>query len=356
MFFVLKISEPVSMVIINDNQIYEQEHSPMKRISTILIPLALVSAVVILSTGCANQAGVEKAENVYNNYRPEKIQDLGSTKTLAILPLIDYYTAAPELKGEPGVSYLIKTDHSTILFDVGFNQEETDPSPLQHNMTLLNITMDDFDTIVISHNHPDHVGGFDNMKRETFSLGMEQVDLKGKRVFTPIPMTYPGITPVCSPEPTIIAPGVATIGTIPRQLFLAGWVEEQALAVNVEGKGIVLIVACGHQTVKKILERTGKLFDEPIFGIIGGLHYPVPDGRIRKFGLDVQPIVSTESPFRGVSEEDVTADIERVKAVHPAIVSLSPHDSSDEVLDRFRSEFGDTHKDLLVGELIIVGE
>ena len=346
----------MGMLVITSNRTCEQERSPMKTIPTILVTLALVSAAFILSTGCANQAGVEKAENVYNNYRPEKIQDLGSTKTLAVLPLIDYYTAAPELKGEPGVSYLIKTDHSTILFDVGFNQEETDPSPLQHNMTLLNITMDDIDTLVISHNHPDHVGGFDNMKRETFSLGMEQVDLKGKRVFTPIPMTYPGVAPVCSPEPTIIAPGVATIGTIPRQLFLAGWVEEQALAVHVEGKGIVLIVGCGHQTVEKILDRTGKLFDEPIFGIIGGLHYPVPDGRIRKFGLDLASIVSTESPFKSITNEDVTADIERIKAVHPEIVSLSPHDSSDEVIGRFRSEFGETYKDLLVGELIIIGE
>ena len=329
----------------------------MKTISNILFPVALLSiSCLLFCTGCTNQAGVEKAEKIYNEYEPDKIQDLGSTKTLAILPLIDYYTAAPELKGEPGVSYLIKTDHSTILFDVGFNQEETDPSPLQYNMNLLNITMDDFDTIIISHNHPDHVGGFDNMKQKTFSLGMKQVDLTGKRVFTPIPMTYPGITPVCSAEPAIIAPGVATIGTIPRQLFLIGWVEEQALAVNVEGKGIVLIVGCGHQTVKKILERTEKLFDEPIYGIIGGLHYPVPDGRIRKFGLDVQPIVSTESPFRGISEDDVTADIERVKAIQPEMVCLSPHDSSDEMLDRFRTTFGETYKDLLVGELIIIGE
>jgi 7,8-dihydropterin-6-yl-methyl-4-(beta-D-ribofuranosyl)aminobenzene 5'-phosphate synthase len=329
----------------------------MKNISKIILPAALLSiGCLFLITGCANQAGVEKAERIYNEYQPEKIQDLGTTKTLAILPLIDYYTATPELKGEPGVSYLIKTDQTTILFDVGFNQEETDPSPLQHNMEQLDITMEDFDTIIISHNHPDHVGGFDNMKQKTFSLGNEQIDLTSKRVFTPIPMTYPGITPVCSSEPTIIAPGVTTIGTIPRQLFLAGWTEEQALAVNVEGKGLVLIVGCGHQTVKKILGRTEKLFDEPVYAIIGGLHFPVPDGRIRKFGLDLASIVSTESPFKEITEEDVTADIERIQAIHPEIVSLSPHDSSDEVVDRFRTTFGDTYQELLVGELIIIGE
>jgi len=329
----------------------------MKKAVKSLFSAVLFSIVcIIVFAGCANQAGVEKAEKIWREYRPEKIQDLGSTETLAILPLIDFYTVTPELKGEPGVSYLIKTDHNTILFDVGFNQDETDPSPLEYNMNLLDITIDDFDTIVISHNHPDHVGGFDRMNQKTFSLGNEQVDLKGKTVFTPMPMTYPGLSPICTTGPNIIGPGIATIGTIPRQLFLVGWIEEQALAVNVKGKGIVIIVGCGHQTVKKILERTRQLFSEPIYGIIGGLHYPVPDGRMFKFGLDVQPIVSTESLFKGISEEDVKADIERIKALNPKIVSLSAHDSSDEALDKFRTAFGTTYRELLVGDLIIIGE
>jgi len=68
-------------------------------------------------------------------------------------------------------------------------------------------------------------------------------------------MTYPGLKPICTENPTIIGKGVATIGTIPSQLFLFGFTHEQALAVNVEGKGIVLIVGCGHQTLPKILKR-----------------------------------------------------------------------------------------------------
>jgi len=59
-----------------------------------------------------------------------------------------------------------------------------------------------------------------------------------------------------------------------------GRIDEQALAINVEGKGIVLVVGCGHQTLDKLLTRTAQLFGEPIYGVIGGLHYPVPRGRI----------------------------------------------------------------------------
>ncbi len=325
----------------------------LKESFNIILSFAVCISVL---TACANQKGVDRAEKIWREYNPPRIQNQGKTKTLTVLPLIDYYTSNPELMGEPGVSYLIQTDHNTILFDVGFNQEETDPSPLQHNMKQLGVAIQDFDTIVISHNHPDHVGGFEFMDRTTFSLGNEQMDLTGKRVFTPIPMTYPGLNPICSKEPAIIGPGVVTIGTIPRQLFIAGWTEEQALAVNVEGKGIVLIVGCGHQTVQKILERTEQIFSEPIYGIIGGLHYPVPDGRIRKFGLDVQPIVSTESPFQGITMEHVMADIEKLKARKPSIVSLSAHDSSDEAIEKFREAFGTAYRELRVGDRITIDE
>jgi len=81
----------------------------------------------------------------------------------------------------------------------------------------------------------------------------------------------------------------------------------------------------------------------------------VPDGRIRKFGLDVQPIVSTESPFRGITMEYIIADIERLKARKPEIVSLSAHDSSDEAVEKFREAFGIAYRELRVGEPIIIG-
>ncbi len=314
-----------------------------------------VFSYTVMLPACANQAGVEKAERLWKEYRPLKIRDFGSTQTLSILPLIDYHTMDENLVGEPGVSYLIQTDHHTILFDVGFNQKGTEPSPLECNMKRLGVALQDIDTIVISHNHPDHVGGFENMEKKTFSLGKTQADFTGKRVFTPTPMTYPGLEPACITEATVLGPGIATIGTIPRQLFLLGWTDEQALVVNVANKGVVIIVGCGHQTVPKFLKRVDDIFTEPVYGIIGGLHYPVPDGRIRKFGLDVQPMVSTESPFRGITMEDVQDNIEQIKAVKPAIVALSPHDSSDEALESFRQAFGPAYRELRVGDRIIIG-
>ena len=242
--------------------------------------------------------GIQVAERAWREHEPPALRDFGSTHSLSILPLVDWHAKGPGLQTEAGVSYLIQTDWSTILFDVGFNRRSRDPSPLLHNMQALGIGLNDFDTIVISHNHADHVGGMKWPRHRTFSLGNEQLDLSGKRAFTPVPMTYPGLTPVHAKDPTVIAEGVATTGTIPRQLLI-GWVEEQALVVNVAGKGLVLIVGCGHQTVPKLVSRTQAVFSEPIHGLVGGLHYPVPKGRAVVLGLPLQKLIASgDGPLR----------------------------------------------------------
>jgi 7,8-dihydropterin-6-yl-methyl-4-(beta-D-ribofuranosyl)aminobenzene 5'-phosphate synthase len=41
----------------------------------------------------------------------------GAVRQLTLLPLVDFHTADPALKTEPGVSYLIKADDTTILMD-----------------------------------------------------------------------------------------------------------------------------------------------------------------------------------------------------------------------------------------------
>lgn len=320
----------------------------------IVVVVVLGVAVAFAVAQVRLSRGIEKAERVFEETRPSPIGDFGSTASLTILPLVDWHASRPELQTEAGVSYLVRTDHSTILFDLGENLGKKDPSPLLHNMQALGIGVEDFDTIVISHNHLDHVGGMKWSRRKTFSLGNEQRDLGSKRAFTPEPMTYPGLEPVHSEDPTVIAPGVATTGTIPRQLFI-GWVEEQALVVNVAGRGLVLIVGCGHQTVPKLISRTRAVFSEPIHGLVGGLHYPIPKGRAVVLGLPIQKLVgSGNGPFSPITAEEVKENIAELQDLNLAVVGLSGHDSDDAVLEQFRSTFGSAYRDVRVGEPIVV--
>lgn len=299
--------------------------------------------------------GKRKAELQWQRSTVRKIRNLGATKSLEIIPLIDWYTSSEDLKGEAGVSYLIKTDKNSILFDVGYNMGQNDPSPLLHNMKQLGITLDDFEAIVISHNHLDHVGGMKWQRQRSFSLTNHQIDLGKKSVYTPIPMTYPGLDPICTKNPTVIAKGVATIGTIPNQDFFLGWIEEQALAVNIEGKGIVLIVGCGHQTLPKIVKRAEALFEEPIYGIIGGLHYPVTDSRVKIMGIKMQKYLGIcKFPWRPITMDIVQKNIDFLRKRNPKVVSLSAHDSCDASIAAFRSAFLTAYKEIKVGERIVI--
>jgi 7,8-dihydropterin-6-yl-methyl-4-(beta-D-ribofuranosyl)aminobenzene 5'-phosphate synthase len=287
-----------------------------------------------------------------------KLGDVGTVKRLSILPLVDWYTApnsGKTLVGEAGVSYLIRADDTTILFDVGLNARGEHPSPLLRNMATLEVSLEEVDYIFISHLHLDHVGGRAYQRAHTCGLSEERLNLDGVTAFVPVPMTHPTARVEVEEEPRVIAPGIITLGPIPRQLFFLGWTPEQSLAVNVEGKGIVLIIGCGHSTIQHIVDRAEGLFDAPLYGVIGGLHYPVTASRLTRFGLPLQRILGTGKwPWDPINRDDVAAGIEYLQGRQPRLVALSPHDSCDWSLGAFRRAFGGAYRNLQVGEVIEV--
>lgn len=324
------------------------------------ITFGLVLLVVLLVAGAAflelrQRRGVREAAEQFASYLPPRIGDFGATKTLSILPLIEWHTASPELRGELGLSYLIETDEHRILFDVGHNASKESPSPLEHNMQALGVTLDGIDTIFISHNHLDHVGGFQRQSERTFSIGLQQAPLPpGVRAFVPIAMSYPGISPIHASEPMRIGDGVATTGTVPRQLVI-GWIDEQSLAVHVEGRGVVLVVGCGHQPIPNLLLRYDQVFSEPLYGIVGGLHLPVPEGRMKLLGLDGQRLLASgDGLFSPLAMADVEEQLALLRERKLGVIGVGGHDSSDEVIEMFSEAFGEAYRYVRVGERIVI--
>lgn len=302
-------------------------------------------------------AGRKRVYKELKHMPDRKLSPFGSVKRLSILPLIDFYADNDKLKTEAGVSYLIKADNTTILLDVGFNFRRKHPSPLLQNMQALGIKSQDIDMIFISHLHSDHVGGMQEQKKGIFSISQGPVELREIPVYAPGNLSpshwNPGPQAEVVKEPRILKDGIASIGVIPRFLFIMGYTSEHSLAINVEGKGIVLIVGCGHQTIERIIARTKILFDEPIYGIIGGLHLPVKGGRIMLGPLNVQQIVGCDKPpWHGLGEEDVKSAIAAIKKENPRLIALSPHDSSDESLAQFKCAFQENYHELKVGKEI----
>ena len=289
----------------------------------------------------------------------EVLFNLGTVKNLSILPLIDFYATDVNLKTEPGVSYLIKADDTTILMDTGLNRKKEHPSPLLHNMKILGVTPDELDAIFISHLHLDHVGGMQAAKNKQFSLSQGLLPLSEIPVYAPVSISpspwNPGPQTKITQNPEKLKEGIASIGVIPRYLFLMGHTLEHSLAINVENKGIVLIIGCGHQTIERILERARALFQEPIYAIIGGLHFPVKKGRIMLGPLNLQNIAGSDRmPWHGINAQDVHNAIKAIQQVNPQFVALSPHDSSDWSIDQFKIAFKEKYHEIIVGKRLVL--
>lgn len=325
----------------------------------IIIPAIVVFVGIILALFVALVArfyfGRRRAEKAWNDSTYPKLGDMGSVSRVSILPLIDRKTSREDLSGEGGVSYLIRADDTTILFDVGLNRKNEHPSPLLRNMQALDVDPNEIDAVVISHLHADHVGGLGLQRGHSFGISTEPIDLNGKTAFVPEPMTHPTARVEVVTGPRVIAPGVASLGPIARQMFFFGWTLEQPLAVNIRDKGILLISGCGHPTLQRIIARAEMLFDESVYGIVGGLHYPVTASGVVVMGLPMQRILGTGKwPWDPISKTDVAGSIDYLKKRNLHLVALSPHDSCDWSLDAFRDAFGDAHRDLLVGQEIAI--
>lgn len=321
--------------------------------------IALFVAVMAIGLGAfelRHREGVERANQAFSSYRPPRLGDFGETRSLTITPLVDYHVGRSELIGEVGLSYLVETDEHRILFDVGHNARAESPSPLEHNMRELGIAPSSIDTVFISHNHLDHVGGMQRQQERSFSMGNEQVELSHPDIqaFVPVSMTYPGLSPIVADEPMSIGRGLATTGTVPRQLVI-GWIDEQSLAINVAGLGVVLIVGCGHQPIPNLLRRYDQLFDEPLYGIVGGLHLPVPEGRLRMVGLDVQRVLASgDGLFSPLTRVEIEEQLALLKERDLGVIGVGGHDSSDEVIALFAGEFGEAYRYVRVGEPIVI--
>lgn len=256
---------------------------------------------------------------------------LEATTTLEILPLYEEASANGELFSGHGVSYLLTTDTGSILLDVGNNPEKAQPSPLLQNMEDLGIALDGIDALVISHAHPDHLGGVEAWKEGVISIGPLLRNVPGIEVYAPVELQDPEL--VVSRDPTLISSGVATTGALPyREVFPLnlsdpiGW--EQALIVNVKDRGLVLITGCGHPGLEDLINRAEELYAQPVIAVVGGLHY-------------------------GNSEaQDLAGPIGFLLEKQPELVALSPHDSEAAALDAFKEAFPVSFQILEVGRTI----
>ena len=213
---------------------------------------------------------------------------------------------------EHGFASLVTVQRSgrsaTLLYDGGLS-----PDALSWNMEKLGLPMDQIAAIVLSHGHIDHHSGFEKVIRKINHQGLPLIVHPDvwleRRAVTPAGAVYlpppdrqhlegGGVEIIERREPSLLLDDmVAVTGEIPRvtayetgfllpphqKLTPAGWVpdplilDDQALVLNLAGKGLVVVSGCSHAGVINTL-----LYAQALTGVftvhafIGGMHLSGP--------------------------------------------------------------------------------
>ncbi len=159
--------------------------------------------------------------------------------------------AAEPLVPAWGFSCYVKRGNARILFDTGWDGEI-----LLHNLSMLGI--EDFDFIVLSHQHWDHIGGLNHVISRTSAVAVPETfspNLKREIARKADLLVVEG--------PGEIAEGIYTTGVLPRPI------PEQSLVVETE-RGMFVVTGCSHpglEAILRVAERFGR-----VYGVMGGFH------------------------------------------------------------------------------------
>jgi 7,8-dihydropterin-6-yl-methyl-4-(beta-D-ribofuranosyl)aminobenzene 5'-phosphate synthase len=185
-----------------------------------------------------------------------------------------------------------------ILMDTG-----TSPEVTLHNADALNIDLRDLGKIFISHGHYDHTGGLIGILKR---LNRRVPILAHPDIFSPKLKAQPsmkfigppftskeaedaGAIMLFSSSPIVLAQGVMTTGQIERKepfetvegfwtikegsCFPDAIPDDQALIVNIDGKGLAVISGCAHAGIINTIKHAQKVTGiEDLYAVIGGFH------------------------------------------------------------------------------------
>ena len=240
----------------------------MPKLYSILIIIVLLLVIAVstyLLSPTQHKANVEETQET-TNY------------TVKVAVVVDNYDFN-DYESTWGISVLVEIGSNyTVLFDTG-------PSPriLRENLAKLGYSLSDIDCIVISHEHHDHYGGLEAFKN------------MGLRVYVPLKSSENlknyvrslGLNVIEVNDTLNIIDNVYVIG----ELYGPPW--EQGLAVNVSGRGLVIIVGCAHPGILSIVKKAYKDLHAKPYIVLGGFHLAgASEDRVSKIANELAELVT----------------------------------------------------------------
>ncbi len=232
---------------------------------------------------------------------------LPSDEVAKRMPLRVDFWEREHLRAEHGYALLVTLTagdvRRTVLYDAGLGRDT-----LLHNLDVLEVAPGDLRAILLSHGHADHHGGLEGIARRLSTRGLPLVlhpdAWRKRRVVFPsgveLPMPPPSRADLESVDVAVVEERGPSL-LVDDLVLLTGQVEritpfeegfplqqvhtpegwepdpwiwdDQAVVVNVRGKGLVVLSSCSHAGIVNVLLHARKLTGvDRIHGMVGGLH------------------------------------------------------------------------------------
>jgi len=202
------------------------------------------------------------------------------------------------LLAEHGLAYMLETNNQKIMMDTGQGASNV----LEHNLKTLSLTLDNVNSLFLSHGHYDHCGKIDKVLEASPNCAVyAHPDIFTNKITRSKDVRNIGISKknidllkndecklILSKKSLNLGDGIRTTGEIPRnndfedtggdffhdkELTIRDQLlDDQALFFSTI-KGTVIILGCAHAGVVNTIERVYQLTNgKQIFAIIGGMH------------------------------------------------------------------------------------
>ena len=220
--------------------------------------------------------------------------------------LFDRDTINPDLHTGWGISFIID---SHILFDTGEKFEY-----ISANAKAMNIDLNQIDTVVISHEHWDHINGLWEILK--MKPGIKVYGCPGfSNGFKEKVSACGGVLEDVA-SITKIAENIHILGGN-RVVYKGNGLSEQMITLKTD-KGFVVVCACCHPGIVNIVHKATAAFGLKVDTVVGGLHMIDKDKRFTRYALSEMKMYVDNvysSHCTGYDAEEILKELYGEKAV-----------------------------------------
>lgn len=226
----------------------------IKRILKTLCVIASGSSVPLNLAGCSTQeVEQELVSEITRKTQPADVEKIKLSITY------DNVSYDRSLTADWGFSCFVEGLDKTILFDTGKHAKT-----LLNNMAKLNVHPSSIDSLVISHDHEDHIAGATALIKEhpeaTVSLVKSfRSDFKNK-------LKKLGAQVTEIKDPAVITENCISTGE------LKDFVRNEHSLVILTNAGSIVVTGCAHPGVVTIVNRAKRITNGDVLLLMGGFH------------------------------------------------------------------------------------